>query len=213
MDLNPDGSGRLPLQIFWSHPKNTEFHFTESAEYLRQIGASEESGSGIESVLIANYVTGASNCIASSRYYSVCCIDVCHNLLNEIEGVIQKSTAQPRTLLDLAENLESPTVDAPRNLSDKLVQRLHSIADGTTGEVHLHGRLFAQWLHYAFPNDCPYPHVVEDATKTSPSYYHADKAKHNISAHEKTLHEQQVYVQDIIGDPISSGKWSDDEIL
>merc|ERR1719491_2671724 len=194
MDLNPDGSGRLPLQIFWSHPKNTEFHFTESAEYLRQIGASEESGSGIESVLIANYVTGASNCIASSRYYSVCCIDVCHNLLNEIEGMVQRPTTQPRTLLDLASNLESPTVDAPRNLSDKLVQRLYSIADATNGEVHLHGRLFAQWLHYAFPNDCTFPHIVENESKSTASHFHASAGTYVISDEEKKLHEQEVYM-------------------
>merc|ERR1719281_2166442 len=27
--------------------------------------------------------------------------------------------------------------------------------------VQLHGRLFAQWLHYAFPHECPYPHLSE----------------------------------------------------
>ena len=29
------------------------------------------------------------------------------------------------------------------------------------GEVPLHGLLFAQWLHYAFPNECPHPRVLE----------------------------------------------------
>jgi len=26
--------------------------------------------------------------------------------------------------------------------------------------VPLHGRLFAQWLHHAYPRECPYPHVA-----------------------------------------------------
>merc|ERR550537_1532339 len=25
--------------------------------------------------------------------------------------------------------------------------------------IPLHGRLLAQWLHYAFPRECPYPHM------------------------------------------------------
>merc|ERR1719343_1461059 len=25
--------------------------------------------------------------------------------------------------------------------------------------VPLHGRLFAQWLHHAYPRECPFPHV------------------------------------------------------
>ncbi|OLP24478.1 hypothetical protein AK812_SmicGene48940, partial [Symbiodinium microadriaticum] len=28
----------------------------------------------------------------------------------------------------------------------------------------LHGRLFAQWMHYAFPHECPYPQIAEDAS-------------------------------------------------
>merc|ERR1740117_516176 len=27
-----------------------------------------------------------------------------------------------------------------------------------SGMVPLHGRLFAQWLHYVFPRVCPFPH-------------------------------------------------------
>jgi len=41
-----------------------------------------------------------------------------------------------------------------------LIQRLNEIAAPTGGEVLLHGRLFAQWMHHAFPRECPYPHVA-----------------------------------------------------
>jgi len=27
--------------------------------------------------------------------------------------------------------------------------------------VPLHGRLFTQWLHFAFPHECPYPHITQ----------------------------------------------------
>merc|ERR1719277_1976873 len=53
----------------------------------------------------------------------------------------------------------SDSVDAPRNLSASLVSRLWEIADHHDGSVPLHGRLFAQGMHHAYPLECPYPHA------------------------------------------------------
>merc|ERR1719379_1272928 len=39
------------------------------------------------------------------------------------------------------------------------MDRLNDIATHHGGYVPLHGRLFAQWLHHAYPRECPYPHV------------------------------------------------------
>merc|ERR1719375_1530747 len=39
------------------------------------------------------------------------------------------------------------------------LDRLEEIASHHGGSVPLHGRLFSQWLHHAFPRECPYPHV------------------------------------------------------
>ena len=36
---------------------------------------------------------------------------------------------------------------------------MEQVASHHGGKVPLHGRLFAQWLHHAFPRECPYPHV------------------------------------------------------
>merc|ERR1739845_310706 len=36
--------------------------------------------------------------------------------------------------------------------------QLQSIANSNGGEVSLHGRPFAQWMHKAFPLECPRPH-------------------------------------------------------
>merc|ERR1719197_1201415 len=40
-----------------------------------------------------------------------------------------------------------------------LLNRLDSIAAMHGGSVPLHGRLFAQWMHLAYPRECPFPHV------------------------------------------------------
>eukprot|EP00746_Dinoflagellata_sp_MGD_P153584 gnl/MRDRNA2_/MRDRNA2_84326_c0_seq4.p1 gnl/MRDRNA2_/MRDRNA2_84326_c0~~gnl/MRDRNA2_/MRDRNA2_84326_c0_seq4.p1 ORF type:complete len:172 (+),score=39.46 gnl/MRDRNA2_/MRDRNA2_84326_c0_seq4:607-1122(+) len=45
-------------------------------------------------------------------------------------------------------------------ISDQLVNKLKEIAAIDGGPIPLHGRLFAQWLHFAFPRDCPYPHLA-----------------------------------------------------
>merc|ERR1719463_382955 len=63
MTLDPDGSGRVPLRAFYSQPETADYQFTESKEYLRQIGALDEA---TNSVRIANYMVGPSNCIAKS---------------------------------------------------------------------------------------------------------------------------------------------------
>ena len=49
------------------------------------MGALDETR-GEAYVRIANYMTGPSNCIASSSYYSVCCLNECEGLMNELES-------------------------------------------------------------------------------------------------------------------------------
>lgn len=211
MDLSPGGSGRVPLKLFHSRPNDDDLHFTESAEYLREIGALEESTFGRQSVLIANYVSGPSNCIASSAYYSVCCINECEGLMNELELMVNGPTAESSLLLRLVANLSSPTVDAPRELPADLSKRLLSIADQHSGQVHLHGRLFAQWLHYAFPNDCPYPHLAENASVLTPGHW--ENGKHLVSDEEKWNFEQAVFVGETMAEHFVASRWSDEEIL
>lgn len=161
MDLDPHGMGRAPLGRFYSQPENAEYHFTETQDYLKKVGALEET-MGDTYVRIANYMTGPSNCIASSSYYSVCCLNECEVLMNELESKILAPSASPERILPLASNLSSATVDAPRRLPAVMHEKLHAIAERHGGEVALHGRLFAQWMHYAFPNECPFPHIIED---------------------------------------------------
>ncbi|CAK9118343.1 unnamed protein product [Durusdinium trenchii] len=170
MDLDADGDGRIPLGKFYGRVDTTKYQFTESMRYLQEVGALDETGTE-KKVRIANYLQGPSNCIASSTYYSVCCLSECEGVLNDLEVKIQAPTAEPMQLLRLVGNISSSTVDAPRQLPLAMSERLHKIAAQNGGEVPLHGRLFSEWLHFAFPNECPYPHMVEEAKTLTPSHW------------------------------------------
>merc|ERR1719327_1745753 len=82
----------------------------------------------------------------------------CEDLLGHIEKKVGSPDAAPEQILALTAKLPSATVPAPRILSDDLHNRLGEIAEHHGGRVPLHGRLFAQWLHHAYPRECPFPH-------------------------------------------------------
>merc|ERR1719408_839027 len=129
MDLATPGTGRVPLGSFYSTSTDAIFTFSESADYLRQTGALDETGRGGPSVLIPNYLAGPTNCIASSSYYSVCCMNECEGLMNELEHKIQAPKASPERLLGLVGNLSSSTVDSHRDLPEAMKEKLHAIPD------------------------------------------------------------------------------------
>merc|ERR1712232_644193 len=124
------------------------------------MGALDESDPGRPTVVIPNYLSARSNCIASSSLYTICCIDQCEDLLSHLESKIGSPQAAPHTLAQLVATTSSETVDAPRNLSTSLTLRLDEIAQHHGGVVPLHGRLFAQWLHHAYPRECQFPHAA-----------------------------------------------------
>jgi hypothetical protein len=157
MALDPKGTGRVPLKKFWAQPVTEIYGFTESKEYLRDAGALDESPGQAPHVRIANYLGGPSNCVAQSNYFVICCLDECAGLMGEIENAVRGPTADPTHLLRLVQNLSSSSVDAPRHVPTALSDKIQHIADLNGGTVPLHGRLFKQWLHFAFPNECPYP--------------------------------------------------------
>jgi len=159
--LGDDGVGRVPLSRFYKPAMDQiGFQFTESVEHLRQLGALDETNPQQSSVIIPNYISAQSNCIASSSYYSVCCMDECEKLIGHLEEKIASPQAPSSNIVSLVSLLPSSTVEAPRVLSPLLVQRLDQIADSHGGEVPLHGRMFAQWMHHAYPRECPCPHAM-----------------------------------------------------
>merc|ERR1719335_1076473 len=52
-----------------------------------------------------------------------------------------------------------------------LREQLKRIADTHHGLAPLHGRLFAQWMHYAFPQECPFPHQSGKAQARTPQEF------------------------------------------
>jgi len=159
MKYEHGGTGRVLLKDFYGAALNGSFQYTESKEYLREHGILDESIPSHPSVVIPNYVNGPSNCLASSKFYSVCCINECEALLKPLERRIGAPDALPSEIVELVERLPSASVDAPRKLDASLTQRLEEIAERHGGRVPLHGRLFAQWMHHAYPRECPFPHA------------------------------------------------------
>lgn len=215
MDLDPEGSGRIPLSIFHTQPEGSVYQFTESRAYLRQVGALDETVKDNPRVLIANYVAGPSNCIASSSYYSVCCLNECGGLLSELEGMVRAPKASPGHLLSLVGNLSSPTVDAPRALPQALVEKLHGIADNHGGMVPLQGRLFAQWLHYAFPNECPYPSIVSSSASLTAHQWLGGKSAASLEERQLAGSATDAARQGVaLGESSTHlSQWSNDEVL
>lgn len=79
--------------------------------------------------------------------------------MGHVEREIASPEAEPSRLVEVVAEMGSSTVPAPRMLAAPLLYRLNEVAEGHGGTVPLHGRLFAQWMHHAFPRECPFPHV------------------------------------------------------
>jgi len=170
MKIEDRGSGRVRLSEFYKPALGggaDSWQFQESSGYLRELGALDESSKDEPRVMIPNYLTAQANCIASSDYYSVCCINECEDLLMHLEQEIVAPEAKPAQILELIAALPSSSVSAPRALSATLHSRLGDIAAEHGGLVQLHGRLFAQWMHHAYPRECPYPHVAGTTSQAS----------------------------------------------
>merc|ERR1719236_59219 len=188
VELDSEGSGRVPLGLLYAQPAGETYHFSESVDYLRKIGALDETGS-TPKVLIANYIAGPSNCIASSSYYSVCCLNNCDSIMDEIEHKVLAATASPDRLLGIVRNISSA-----QHLPSNLVEKLKSIAERHGGDVPIHGRLFAQWLHFAFPHECPYPHMGGLSPKTQEQWRaQVGEEAESVSEDEVRQHLQADY--------------------
>jgi hypothetical protein len=159
-DTSIGGAGRVRIADFYGRALNDgKWQFSESIDYLRQLGALDDADPSNPRVIIPNYISGPSNCVASSAYYSVCCLDECESILGQLEQRIAAPEEKPGVIASLVSMIPSATMPSNRSLSPWLHQRLDEVAKHHGGVVPLHGRLFAQWLHYAYPRECQFPHV------------------------------------------------------
>jgi len=172
MSIGTNGSGRVRMADFYGSALNDgNWQFVETTEYLSQLGVLDARDPKIPRVVIPNYINSPSNCLAGSKYYSVCCINECEDLLDSLEHRFQTPAVAPKDIIEAVTALASSTVSANRDLHPVLVARLEEIAKHHGGRVPLHGRLFAQWMHHAYPRECPYPHLsgtVRSKSATNP---------------------------------------------
>jgi len=177
------GSGRLKLSDFYRKSEDGAWQFTEPSEYLRQIGAIDDASPSLgPQVLIPNYITGMSNCISSAPYYNICCLNECDKIYQHLEAQIPSSTTTPTELLKALESLPN----AP-DVSEALRNRLQEISETNQGNVPLHGRLVAQWLHFSFPHECPYPHEAGTIAPKTPEQWRAEYGEEQDTVSEEEV--------------------------
>jgi len=160
--LEDAGTGRVKLRDFYESVAARGFwNFRENLEYLKHAGAIDDSDPSALRVIIPNYLHMSSNCLVPSEYYAICCMDRCESMMDHLEHEIQAPHATAERILGLVSALASDSVPANRTLPSGLVGKLEEVAAHHGGVVPLHGRLFAQWMHYAYPRECVYPHVSD----------------------------------------------------
>jgi len=168
LEVEYQGTGRVRLAEFYSGANDSSWHFAESIDYLDALGALDKSDPSHFRVIIPNLIRSRTHCVTPSDFYSVCCLDECEGLMSSLERAIQGPRAPPSHIAEIVSALPSDTVDSPRNLSLPQLNRLEEIASRHGGQVPLHGRLFAQWMHHAYPRECPYPHIAGTTNPLSP---------------------------------------------
>merc|ERR1719359_644587 len=198
MQRDLHGTGRVKLADFYRKSQDGAWQFTEQSEYLRQLGALDESSASLgPQVLIPNYITGMSNCITSAPYYSICCLNECDQIYQHLEALIPASTASPVEIIKAVEGMPQSS-----NISAPLRAKLDEVAQHHNGNVPLHGRLVAQWLHFAFPHECPYPHEAGTISPKTPEDWRTERGDEADSVSEDEV--KQIIEMDAGFYPVSA---------
>merc|ERR1719387_3170397 len=192
LEMEDGDTGRVKLSDFYGdraqaygNADENGFQFTEKVGYLRDIGALDESDPKTARVVVANYLGLPGNCLATTGFYKVCCVNECDAILGQIERQLAAPSAPPQKVSAIVAEISSATVPAPRALPAPLLDRLEEIARHHGGQVPLHGRLFAQWLHHAFKRECPYPQAAHTTSPVTPDQWM--QAKGEVVAEEKAV--------------------------
>jgi hypothetical protein len=201
-------TGRVALASFYKAGES----FNEAPEYLQKIGALDETIEGEPMVILVNYLMGPNNCVADLGYFCTCCLNHCLTLMNELEATTHSSYASADDLLEFVANYsESMRPSARMTAKLRAIEALHG------GRVPLHGRLFAQWLHVALPQICPYPRMIWDLSALTRSYFVHGGSRfklnpmarlHYIRVGTSNPHRQDIQVANMLGQ-----WWSDEESL
>jgi len=215
VEMDPDGDGRVPLKSFYGSALEAEWRFGESEEYLRELGALDETSKWRgKQVMIANYIQASSNCIVSAGHYNLCCKSECEDHIGQLESAIGRPMATPQEILAVVRNMtwETPDLGITQEpkLKGSLTQQLETMASAQGGKVALHGRLFSQWMHYVFPHECPFPHKAGTVTTATPMEYGDDYIASHTQMHEHAASSFDVTSTEGMEEE-SLSQWSDDE--
>jgi len=165
-------TGRVKLSDFHGAALNGEWRFSESKEYLRHLGALDETSALLgPRVIVPNYLQGASNCIVSDKKYRICCSHDCETFVSDIEAAVGGPTASAELLISVVSNITVGVGDASPAMTSTLKSQLGDIAKAHGGLIPIHGRLFSQWLHYVFPRECAFPHKSGSIVSVSPMQF------------------------------------------
>jgi len=205
VEMEYQGTGRIRLSQWYGRAIGGDWTLGESEGYLRNLGVLDETDPSRPSVVIPNYIISQTNCLVGSGFYSVCCFDECYGLMEHVEREIAAPSATPLRIAQVVSALHSDTVDAPRNLSSTLLARLDEIAQLHRGYVPLHGRLFAQWMHHAYPRECSFPHVSGTTNPMSPEDFTASEGLESIDAtmEEMQRHHSRVMEESLVSEEVA----------
>jgi hypothetical protein len=220
-DLDTTATGRVALSRFYGAGQSDDrWSFLETPEYLRELGAVDDSSKALgPQVIITNYAYGMSNCLTSTPYYSVCCLNECEGLLQQLELHVAKPSATPTEILDAVHRIRTPflssTFSDASGIDGRLQARLEEMATKGHGKVSLHGRLFAQWLHYVFPHECPFPHIAGSVGPQTQGERLANGEEIFIEPDElsKRLQQFEVHNNETSSEGMEEDLWSWDEEL
>lgn len=213
VDMDKREAGRVPLKDFYGAATRGEWRFSESKSYLRQLGALDETSSWHgPQLILTNYIQGPSNCIISADHYRVCCSNECEFILDEIEEAIGGPLGDAEQIIGIVNNI-TVSLDEPKDVqvSGKMRKQLKEIASGNGGKIALHSRLFAQWLHYVFPRECPFPHKAGTTVALTPDRYGEDHVASEREMHNyiQEAHQSSHRTLDTEEDDMS--QWSHEE--
>jgi len=69
----------------------------------------------------------------------------------EIESAIGAPAASATQVFKVVSKINSKWTQARQKIPKVLKQKLDDIANRHKGEIPIHGRMFAQWLHFVYP--------------------------------------------------------------
>lgn len=208
-----NSTGRVRLVDFYRLGLDSEFGLIEKPAFLRAIGALDESNASSPMVIVPNYLSAKPNCLQATAMYSICCRNECDDLMFKIEAEIAAPTASAARIINLVSSLKSATVDAPRELPRRLSARLEEIAAVHGGEVNLHGRLFAQWMHHAFPSECPFPHEAGTSDPVSPDEWKSGSIEESEEERKRRVDDDTCGPEQAAAEWNAELPWSETEEL